>query len=167
MPCTSLSMQMPDTDDEILILGIRQTSRFTAKLWISLNSILPERMTLALSFMLPLILSQRWKASWCIRASIPRTVFWWKSRTENLLSLSASRCQLVDTNTTSLVTPRLSNAKDCRAYTQTPTSDSCTPTSCLNGGRCHRTSVGNRQVIVSLKSFMKSCYFSVVSQNQQ
>ncbi|XP_069982972.1 putative neural-cadherin 2 isoform X4 [Penaeus vannamei] len=54
--------------------------------------------------------------------------------------------QLVDTNTTSLVTPRLSNAKDCRAYTQTPTSDSCTPTSCLNGGRCHRTSVGNRCV---------------------
>ncbi|XP_042879004.1 neural-cadherin-like, partial [Penaeus japonicus] len=54
--------------------------------------------------------------------------------------------QLVDTNTTSLVTPRLTSAKDCRAYAQTRTSDSCTPTSCLNGGRCHRSSVGNRCV---------------------
>ncbi|CAL4133360.1 unnamed protein product, partial [Meganyctiphanes norvegica] len=52
--------------------------------------------------------------------------------------------QVVDTNSTSLVTPRLSRSRPCRArYTDT---ESCTPVSCLNGGRCVRSSAGDRCV---------------------
>ncbi|KAK4288171.1 hypothetical protein Pmani_038787, partial [Petrolisthes manimaculis] len=40
--------------------------------------------------------------------------------------------QVVDTNSTSLVTPRLSRPHRCHA----PQHPTCTPTSCLNGGRC-------------------------------
>ncbi|XP_045130739.1 neural-cadherin-like isoform X2 [Portunus trituberculatus] len=50
--------------------------------------------------------------------------------------------QVVDTNVTSLVTPRLSRAPSCRA--QEP--ETCTPSSCLNGGRCLPSPAGNRCV---------------------
>ncbi|KAK4289685.1 hypothetical protein Pmani_037361 [Petrolisthes manimaculis] len=50
--------------------------------------------------------------------------------------------QVVDTNTTSLVTPRLTRAHPCYAHDP----ETCTPTSCLNGGRCIRTPQGNRCV---------------------
>ncbi|XP_045101058.1 putative neural-cadherin 2 isoform X2 [Portunus trituberculatus] len=48
--------------------------------------------------------------------------------------------QVVDTNATSLVTPRLTRAHSCLDYAQN--SETCTPTSCLNGGRCVRTEEG-------------------------
>ncbi|XP_063847144.1 neural-cadherin-like [Scylla paramamosain] len=45
--------------------------------------------------------------------------------------------QVVDTNVTSLVTPRLSHAPACPPRDpHRLEGDSCTPTSCLNGGRC-------------------------------
>ncbi|XP_069159473.1 uncharacterized protein [Procambarus clarkii] len=50
--------------------------------------------------------------------------------------------QVVDTNVTSLVTPRLTRALACHAHEP----ESCTPISCLNGGGCLRTSSGNRCV---------------------
>ncbi|XP_045132549.1 putative neural-cadherin 2 [Portunus trituberculatus] len=50
--------------------------------------------------------------------------------------------QVVDANTTSLVTPRLTRALPCRAHDP----ETCTPSSCLNGGRCLPTSAGNRCV---------------------
>ncbi|XP_069945504.1 putative neural-cadherin 2 isoform X2 [Cherax quadricarinatus] len=50
--------------------------------------------------------------------------------------------QVVDTNVTSLVTPRLTRALACHAYEP----ESCTPNSCLNGGRCLPSSHGNRCV---------------------
>ncbi|KAK4300601.1 hypothetical protein Pmani_027211 [Petrolisthes manimaculis] len=40
--------------------------------------------------------------------------------------------QVVDTNSTSLVTPLLTHAHNCHTYDH----HTCTPTSCLNGGRC-------------------------------
>ncbi|KAK4295368.1 hypothetical protein Pmani_032058, partial [Petrolisthes manimaculis] len=52
--------------------------------------------------------------------------------------------QVVDTNVTSLVTPRLTRAHNCNPHTRyDPT---CTSNSCLNGGRCVRTDVGSRCV---------------------
>ncbi|XP_068219971.1 cadherin-related hmr-1-like [Palaemon carinicauda] len=51
--------------------------------------------------------------------------------------------RVVDTNTTSLVTPRLTRARDCHAHSR-EVDFSCTPTSCLNGGRCVRNDQGNR-----------------------
>ncbi|KAG7170160.1 Neural-cadherin-like 6 [Homarus americanus] len=45
--------------------------------------------------------------------------------------------QVVDTNITSLVTPRLTRAYDCNTHTLYG-DETCTPTSCLNGGRCVR-----------------------------
>ncbi|XP_042206047.1 putative neural-cadherin 2 [Homarus americanus] len=48
--------------------------------------------------------------------------------------------QVVDTNTTSLVTPLLTRASDCHAHEP----ETCTPISCLNGGRCLPSSSGNR-----------------------
>ncbi|XP_042205064.1 putative neural-cadherin 2 isoform X2 [Homarus americanus] len=53
--------------------------------------------------------------------------------------------QVVDTNATSLVTPRLTRAHDCHTHTLYD-EDTCTPSSCLNGGRCVRTQLGNRCV---------------------
>ncbi|XP_064095252.1 LOW QUALITY PROTEIN: putative neural-cadherin 2 [Macrobrachium nipponense] len=53
-------------------------------------------------------------------------------------------CLVVDTNTTSLVTPRLTRAQDCHAHSREVVDFSCTPTSCLNGGRCVRNDQGNR-----------------------
>ncbi|XP_050721664.1 putative neural-cadherin 2 isoform X2 [Eriocheir sinensis] len=50
--------------------------------------------------------------------------------------------QVVDTNITSLVTPRLSRALPCRAHEP----ETCTPSSCLNGGRCVPSPTGNRCV---------------------
>ncbi|XP_063874461.1 putative neural-cadherin 2 isoform X1 [Scylla paramamosain] len=48
--------------------------------------------------------------------------------------------QVVDANATSLVTPRLTRAHSCLDHAQN--SETCTPTSCLNGGRCVRTEEG-------------------------
>ncbi|KAK3860230.1 hypothetical protein Pcinc_033702, partial [Petrolisthes cinctipes] len=51
--------------------------------------------------------------------------------------------QVVDTNATSLVTPRLTHAHHtCHHPQRHPLT--CTPGSCLNGGRCVRSSHGNR-----------------------
>ncbi|KAK3849099.1 hypothetical protein Pcinc_044133, partial [Petrolisthes cinctipes] len=50
--------------------------------------------------------------------------------------------QVVDTNATSLVTPRLTHAHTCHHPPRHPLT--CTPGSCLNGGRCVRTTQGNR-----------------------
>ncbi|KAG0719294.1 putative neural-cadherin 2 [Chionoecetes opilio] len=44
--------------------------------------------------------------------------------------------QVVDTNMTSLVTPRLSHAPSCPPRGPHHEGEACTPTSCLNGGRC-------------------------------
>ncbi|XP_069937245.1 neural-cadherin-like, partial [Cherax quadricarinatus] len=49
--------------------------------------------------------------------------------------------QVVDTNTTSLVTPRLTRPHDC--HTQHPRQpETCTAATCFNGGRCILTSTG-------------------------
>nr|XP_045589087.1 neural-cadherin-like [Procambarus clarkii] len=58
------------------------------------------------------------------------------------LASTALPLQVVDTNATSLVTPRLSRAHACYAHEP----ESCTPTSCLNGGSCIRLATGNRCV---------------------
>ncbi|XP_069945615.1 putative neural-cadherin 2 isoform X3 [Cherax quadricarinatus] len=50
--------------------------------------------------------------------------------------------QVVDTNSTSLVTPRLTQSPVC--HTHEP--ETCTPTSCLNGGRCVAYPSGSRCV---------------------
>ncbi|KAG7165215.1 Neural-cadherin-like 26, partial [Homarus americanus] len=50
---------------------------------------------------------------------------------------------VVDTNSTSLVTPRLTRAQECHAHKRHD-DETCTTTSCLNGGRCIRTDIGNR-----------------------
>ncbi|XP_071513351.1 uncharacterized protein [Panulirus ornatus] len=60
------------------------------------------------------------------------------------LASMALPLQVVDTNQTSLVTPRLTRAQNCQAQTAGYVDDACTPTSCLNGGRCVRTDLGNR-----------------------
>ncbi|XP_045131274.1 putative neural-cadherin 2 isoform X2 [Portunus trituberculatus] len=52
--------------------------------------------------------------------------------------------QVVDTNHTSLVTPRLTRAHDCHRRSHHLEEESCTPSTCLNGGRCVRTDSGNR-----------------------
>ncbi|XP_069186784.1 putative neural-cadherin 2 [Procambarus clarkii] len=51
--------------------------------------------------------------------------------------------QVVDTNLTSLVTPRLTRAHDCNTHTRYE-DETCTLASCLNGGRCVRTQQGSR-----------------------
>ncbi|MPC21298.1 hypothetical protein E2C01_014280 [Portunus trituberculatus] len=48
--------------------------------------------------------------------------------------------QVVDTNVTALVTPRLTRSLACYAHEP----ETCTASSCLNGGRCMRTAEGNR-----------------------
>ncbi|XP_069978400.1 LOW QUALITY PROTEIN: neural-cadherin, partial [Penaeus vannamei] len=53
--------------------------------------------------------------------------------------------QVVDTNSTSLVTPRLTRAHDCRLHARDGDA-ACTERSCLNGGRCVRMEKGNRCV---------------------
>ncbi|KAK8754583.1 hypothetical protein OTU49_016757, partial [Cherax quadricarinatus] len=53
--------------------------------------------------------------------------------------------QVVDTNLTSLVTPRLTRAHDCHTHTRYE-DETCTLTSCLNGGRCVSTHQGSRCV---------------------
>ncbi|XP_042869830.1 neural-cadherin-like [Penaeus japonicus] len=50
--------------------------------------------------------------------------------------------QVVDTNATSLVTPRLAFTSECLA----PESEACTASPCLNGGRCVMLSTGQRCV---------------------
>ncbi|XP_071534217.1 putative neural-cadherin 2 [Panulirus ornatus] len=50
--------------------------------------------------------------------------------------------QVVDTNSTSFVTPRLTRTHACRAHEP----ETCTPTSCLNGGRCLVSPASNRCV---------------------
>ncbi|ROT84263.1 Cj-cadherin [Penaeus vannamei] len=54
--------------------------------------------------------------------------------TATSLASTALPLQVVDTNSTSVVTPRLSRRQQCRGPAPSPTS--CTPGSCLNGGRC-------------------------------
>nr|XP_045603724.1 putative neural-cadherin 2 isoform X2 [Procambarus clarkii]XP_045603725.1 putative neural-cadherin 2 isoform X2 [Procambarus clarkii] len=61
------------------------------------------------------------------------------------LASAALPLQVVDTNTTSLVTPRLTRAHDCDPRLQSG-DETCTPISCLNGGRCVRTDIGKRCV---------------------
>ncbi|XP_045138941.1 putative neural-cadherin 2 isoform X2 [Portunus trituberculatus] len=58
------------------------------------------------------------------------------------LASTALPLQVVDTNITSLVTPRLTRALSCRAHEP----ETCTPSSCLNGGRCLPHPAGNRCV---------------------
>ncbi|XP_068213121.1 putative neural-cadherin 2 [Palaemon carinicauda] len=53
--------------------------------------------------------------------------------------------QVVDTNLTSVVTPRLTQATNCMAKEP----EICTPTSCLNGGRCSRTVHGMKCICPS------------------
>ncbi|XP_064106311.1 putative neural-cadherin 2 [Macrobrachium nipponense] len=53
--------------------------------------------------------------------------------------------QVVDTNSTSIVTPRLTRTTRCQV--QEP--ETCTAASCLNGGRCIGTSHGNRCICPS------------------
>ncbi|XP_071536735.1 putative neural-cadherin 2 isoform X2 [Panulirus ornatus] len=60
------------------------------------------------------------------------------------LASTALQLQVVDTNATSLVTPRLSRAHACHAYS--PESETCSSTTCLNGGKCVWSPVGNRCV---------------------
>ncbi|XP_050716089.1 putative neural-cadherin 2 isoform X2 [Eriocheir sinensis] len=66
-------------------------------------------------------------------------------------SLASTRLplQVVDTNATALVTPRLTRAHSCHAHAHThaPDPEDCTPTSCLNGGRCVRTEEGNDRCV--------------------
>ncbi|KAK4315393.1 hypothetical protein Pmani_013310 [Petrolisthes manimaculis] len=50
--------------------------------------------------------------------------------------------QVVDANVTSLVTPRLTRSHTCHAHYP----ETCTPISCLNGGRCVRSLQGNKCV---------------------
>ncbi|XP_066957970.1 putative neural-cadherin 2 isoform X2 [Macrobrachium rosenbergii] len=59
------------------------------------------------------------------------------------MASTSLRLQVVDTNSTSLVTPKLSRAPDCRSHIR-DADDACTPSSCLNGGKCVRTDIGNR-----------------------
>ncbi|XP_071536341.1 putative neural-cadherin 2 isoform X3 [Panulirus ornatus] len=65
------------------------------------------------------------------------------SSATSLASTSLS-LQVVDTNSTALVTPRLTHARDCHAHAHDPYT--CTPNTCLNGGRCVRSHNGNRCV---------------------
>ncbi|XP_071513325.1 putative neural-cadherin 2 [Panulirus ornatus] len=53
--------------------------------------------------------------------------------------------QVVDTNLTSLVTPRLTRAHSCNTHKHYG-DEVCTATSCLNGGRCLGMDAGNRCV---------------------
>nr|XP_045604889.1 putative neural-cadherin 2 [Procambarus clarkii] len=55
---------------------------------------------------------------------------------------TALTLQVVDTNTTALVTPHLTHAHTCYAHEP----ETCTPTSCLNGGRCVGSPTGKRCV---------------------
>ncbi|XP_071513117.1 putative neural-cadherin 2 [Panulirus ornatus] len=66
---------------------------------------------------------------------------------QNVASMAsvALPLQVVDTNLTSLVTPRLTRAYACRTRTHYG-DETCTPTSCLNGGRCVRVDNRNRCV---------------------
>nr|XP_045603729.1 putative neural-cadherin 2 isoform X2 [Procambarus clarkii]XP_045603730.1 putative neural-cadherin 2 isoform X2 [Procambarus clarkii] len=61
------------------------------------------------------------------------------------LASMALPLQVVDSNSTSLVTPRLRRGQDCHTHKRHE-DDACTSTSCLNGGRCIRTDIGNRCV---------------------
>ncbi|KAK7080329.1 hypothetical protein SK128_017660 [Halocaridina rubra] len=61
------------------------------------------------------------------------------------MASTALPLQVVDTNATSLVTPRLSRSNHCR-FAPTEADDDCTPTSCLNGGRCLRLNGDSRCV---------------------
>ncbi|XP_069977837.1 neural-cadherin [Penaeus vannamei] len=61
------------------------------------------------------------------------------------LASTALPLQVVDTNSTSLVTPRLTRAHDCRLHARDGDA-ACTERSCLNGGRCVRMDKGNRCV---------------------
>ncbi|XP_037782822.1 uncharacterized protein LOC119579199 [Penaeus monodon] len=57
------------------------------------------------------------------------------------LASTALPLQVVDSNITSLVTPRITRAHDCHAHTRYE-KDTCT--SCLNGGRCMRSHEGHK-----------------------
>ncbi|XP_068219630.1 putative neural-cadherin 2 [Palaemon carinicauda] len=73
------------------------------------------------------------------------------------LASTALPLQVVDTNTTSLVTPRLSRSHACPVHREDEISDSCTSTSCLNGGRCVRNAEGNSRCICPGGSWGRRC----------
>ncbi|XP_068229632.1 putative neural-cadherin 2 [Palaemon carinicauda] len=62
------------------------------------------------------------------------------------VSSSAIHLQVIDTNNTALVTPRLKHFYDCKtlSMSQPNQEQSCLPGSCLNGGRCVQFSKGKR-----------------------
>ncbi|XP_042868844.1 putative neural-cadherin 2 [Penaeus japonicus] len=64
--------------------------------------------------------------------------------------------QVVDTNATALVTPRLTQSLDCRPRPHAHDDGSCTH-SCLNGGRCVRQPFGNDRCICPGGSFGSRC----------
>ncbi|XP_050738703.1 putative neural-cadherin 2 isoform X2 [Eriocheir sinensis] len=63
--------------------------------------------------------------------------------------------QVVDTNTTSLVTPRLTRTRSCVTHSREP--ETCTPTSCLNGGRCVRNMRGENRCVCSGRAWGPQC----------
>ncbi|XP_066988266.1 putative neural-cadherin 2 [Macrobrachium rosenbergii] len=76
-----------------------------------------------------------------------------KSSYEDAASVTSSAStalplQVVDTNKTSLVTPLLIRTRECRSRESSrgQDSDTCAPSSCLNGGRCIRFPSGSRCV---------------------
>ncbi|XP_066937061.1 uncharacterized protein [Macrobrachium rosenbergii] len=62
------------------------------------------------------------------------------------VSSSIIHLQVIDTNNTSLVTPRLKQFYDCKSpsMSQPRQEQACSPGSCLNGGRCVQFSDGKR-----------------------
>ncbi|XP_068229142.1 putative neural-cadherin 2 [Palaemon carinicauda] len=62
------------------------------------------------------------------------------------VSSSVIHLQVIDTNNTSLVTPRLKHFYDCKSpsMSQPRQEQACLPGSCLNGGRCVQFSDGKR-----------------------
>ncbi|XP_064120596.1 putative neural-cadherin 2 [Macrobrachium nipponense] len=62
------------------------------------------------------------------------------------VSSSIIHLQVIDTNNTSLVTPRLKQFYDCKSpsMSQPRQEQTCSPGSCLNGGRCVQFSEGKR-----------------------
>lgn len=59
----------------------------------------------------------------------------------------SSGFSIVDANTSAVVGPRLEVQKGCGCDNSSPPPDTtCTPYTCLNGGRCIPTSTGTKQV---------------------
>ncbi|XP_076032740.1 neural-cadherin-like isoform X2 [Oratosquilla oratoria] len=60
------------------------------------------------------------------------------------LASTAPALQVVDTNSTSIVTPRLFRRQVCPPNVVVLEPEACTPTTCLNGGRCVRSDLSYR-----------------------